>query len=187
MSNLFTKANRPSLLSLLASAALLLGLALTASAQQQQPPPKPPKKKLQASSNFAQYAGRDASNRLIAGGATRNANMLDEAGARSLKGQEAYEAGHYDESIAAFKRVTELKPTDAKSFYHLGVAYEAMGRNREAVESYKRAVALTDKPEVKAYSYYNMGNVFAADKQPSQAAARREAQEPEQLMVSCKP
>ena len=133
MSNLFTKANRtsvlPSVLYILASAALALGLATTAFAQQQQQtPPRPPKKKLQASSNFAQYAGRDASNRLIAGGATRIANMLDEAGTLSLKGQEAYEAGRYDESIAAFKRVTELKPTDAKSFYHLGVAYETAGR-----------------------------------------------------------
>src|SRR2546421_503284 len=169
MSNLFTKAERPSLLSLLASAALALGFATTTAAQQQQQPPRPPKKKLQASSNFAQYAGRDASNRLIAGGATRNANMLDEAGTLSLKGQEAYEAGCYDESVAAFKRVTELKPTDAKSFYYLGVAYETAGRNREAVEAYKRAVALADKPEIKALSYYNMGNVFAADKQPAQA------------------
>ena len=169
MSNLFTKANRPSLLSLLASAALLLGLASAASAQQQQPPPRPPKKKLQASSNFAQYAGRDASNRLIAGGATRNAGVTDEAGAQSLKGQEAYEAGRYDESVAAFKRVTELKPGDAKAFYHLGVAYEAAGRNREAVEAYKRAIALTDRAEIKALSYYNMGNVFAADKQLAQA------------------
>src|SRR2546421_8233482 len=92
MSNLFTKANRtsvlPSVLYILASAALALGLATTAFAQQQQQtPPRPPKKKLQASSNFAQYAGRDASNRLIAGGATRNAKMLDEAGTLSLKGR----------------------------------------------------------------------------------------------------
>src|SRR5437763_13080988 len=132
MSNLFTKANRSSLLSLLASAALLLGLAATASAQQQQPPPKPPKKKLQASSNFAQYAGRDASNRLIAGGATRNAGVMDEAGAQSLKGQEAYEAGRYDEAIADFKRVTEMKSDSALAFYNLGSAFETAGRNKEA-------------------------------------------------------
>src|SRR5437588_6693414 len=116
MSNLFTKANRTSLLSLLASAALLLGLAATASAQQQQQQQRPPKKKLQASSNFAQYAGRDASNRLIAGGATRDVKMTDEAGAQTLKGQEAYDAGRYEEAVAAFRRVTELAPASAKAF-----------------------------------------------------------------------
>ncbi len=58
----------------LLSAPLLGGAPLSAHAQppQQQPTPRAPKKKLQASSNFAQYAGRDSSNRLIAGGATRN-------------------------------------------------------------------------------------------------------------------
>jgi len=166
MSNLHTKATHPFFLSLLASAAL--GLA-TAAVAQQQPPPKPPKKKLQASSNFATYASRDASNRLIAGGATREMKLTDEAGAQSLKGQEAYDAGHYDEAIAAFKRVTELSPSSAKAFYQLGVAYETAGRNREAVEAYKRAVGLTDKMEIKAVSYYNMGNALSADRRPKEA------------------
>src|ERR1043165_2756890 len=93
------------------SAALALCLAPAASApqhQQQQQQQRAQKKKLQASSNFAQYAGRDASNRLIAGGATRGV-VLDEAAQLSQKGQDAYEAGKYDEAAAALKRVTELK------------------------------------------------------------------------------
>src|SRR2546423_15638117 len=100
MSNLFTKAKRPSLLSLLASAALALGFATTTAAQQQQQPPRPPKKKLQASSNFAQYAGRDASNRLIAGGATRNANGTDEAGGPGLEGPEGRGGGPSPRGLA---------------------------------------------------------------------------------------
>ncbi|HLM58281.1 MAG TPA: hypothetical protein VK422_19415, partial [Pyrinomonadaceae bacterium] len=57
-------ARRPALLLL---AALAFG-AHAATAQQPPKQPRPPKKKLQASSNFSEYAGRDASNRLISGG-----------------------------------------------------------------------------------------------------------------------
>src|SRR2546423_2859633 len=146
MSNLFTKANRTSLLSLLASAALLLGLAATASAQQQQQPPKPPKKKLQASSNFAQYAGRDASNRLIAGGATRNANMLDEAGAQSLKGQEAFEAGRPEGLKAALKRGARVKAPDAEALFPPRGADEAGGGGGGGRGGFKGARAAAAQP-----------------------------------------
>src|SRR2546423_14268447 len=106
-------ATRAAALALLASSAFALALASPARQQQQNQNQnqnqRAQKKKLQASSNFAQYAGRDASNRLIAGGATRG-EVTDEAGQLSQKGQEAYEAGKYDASVAALKPVTELKP-----------------------------------------------------------------------------
>ena len=131
MSNQFKKATNAFVVSAFASLLLALGLASSALAQQQ-PPPKPPKKKLQASSNFAQYAGRDASNRLIAGGATRDMTVTDDAGALSIKGREAYEAGRYEEAVADFRKVTEMEPGSARAFYELGVAYETAGRNKEA-------------------------------------------------------
>src|SRR5919202_1031789 len=132
----FPHAIRAAALSLAACALLAASaLAPAAPARQQQQnqnqqQQRAQKKKLQASANFAQYAGRDASNRLIAGGATRN--ITDEAGASEQKGQEAYEAGRYDEAIAAFRRVAELRPDSARAFYHLGVAYETAGHNKEA-------------------------------------------------------
>src|SRR5918911_573667 len=140
----FPHATRAAALALPA-AALLAASALAPAAparqqnqnQQQQQQQRAQKKKLQASSNFAQYAGRDASNRLIAGGATRG-QLTDEAGRLTQKGQEAYEAGKYADAVAAFRRVTELKPEDARAFYHLGVAYESAGRYREAVAAYSK-------------------------------------------------
>ena len=63
-------------------------------AQQAQPTPakteenragaRPPKKKLRASAEFAQYAGRDASNRLIMGAATRTVGFATAAVASYL-------------------------------------------------------------------------------------------------------
>jgi tetratricopeptide (TPR) repeat protein len=163
---------------LLALAALgLASLATTTttvSSQQNANTQKPPKKKLTGGSNFAQYAVRDASNRLIAGGATRAVG--DESLAVNQKAHEAYEAGKYDEAITGFKRLTELKPTSAQAFYHLGVSYETAGRNKEAVEAYKKAAGILDKSDMnddtkalKAMSYYNMANALASDSQPKEA------------------
>ncbi|MBC7929267.1 MAG: tetratricopeptide repeat protein [Rubrivivax sp.] len=136
--------------------------------------PKPPKKKLTGGSNFAQYAVRDASNRLIAGGATRAVG--DESLAVNAKAHEAYDAAKYDEAIAGFKRLTELKPTSALAFYHLGVSYETVGKNKEAIEAYRKAAAILGKSDmnddtkaVKAMSYYNMANALTADNQPTEA------------------
>jgi tetratricopeptide (TPR) repeat protein len=168
----FTQAARVFLLPLLAALALSSILAGDAKAQQQPPPPpKPQKKKLGSGSNFQQYAVRDASNRLIAGGATRAVG--DEALSVSQKAQEAYEAGKYEEAIAGYKRLTELKPTSAQAFYHLGVSQETAGHNKEAVEAYKKSLAILDKADLnddvkalKAMSYYNMANVLSAENQP---------------------
>ncbi len=172
MPKTFTLVTR-ALVMLLAVAAL--GLVPVASAQPQQPQgQKPPKKKLTGGSNFAQYAVRDASNRLIAGGATRAVG--DESLAVNQKAHDAYEAGKYDEAITGFKRLTELKPTSATAFYHLGVSYETAGRNKEAIEAYKKAAGILDKSDMnddtkgwKAMSYYNMANTLAADNQPKEA------------------
>jgi len=168
---MFKMFSRAASFALLVAAALSFALAPEAAAQQQQNQQQQQaqhaqKKKLQASSNFTQYAGRDASNRLIAGGATRN--LTDEAGQLNEKGQEAYEAAKYDDAVAAFRRVTELKPSDARAFYHLGVAYETAGRYREAVAAYRQAAALADRAEIKAVAFYNLGNSFAADNQPKE-------------------
>ncbi|HYH87031.1 MAG TPA: tetratricopeptide repeat protein, partial [Pyrinomonadaceae bacterium] len=182
MPKMFTNVTR-ALVILPALAALVLALLATSSgtvsSQNNAPKPaqgqKPPKKKLQANASFAQYAGRDASNRLIAGGATRA--VTDDADSLTHKGEESLDAGKPEEAIAPLKRVTELKPESAKAFYNLGTAYEAAGRNKEAVATYKRAVELADKSGmkaeekamIKAMSYYNMGNTLSADNMPKEA------------------
>lgn len=176
MYKLFTNINRTLVLILAFAALGLASLApTTATARPQNAnTPKPPKKKLSSGSNFAQYAVRDASNRLIAGGATRAVG--DESLAVNAKAHEAYDAGKYDEAIAGFKHLTELKPTSAMAFYHLGVSYETVGQNKEAIEAYKKAAAILDKSDMnddtkalKAMSYYNMANALAADKQAAEA------------------
>jgi tetratricopeptide (TPR) repeat protein len=58
----------------------------------------------------------------------------------------------------AQKALGEKDPNAPLVFFKLGEAYDAAGRNEEAAEAYKQAIAL--KPEVPGY-YNNLGNVLA--------------------------
>jgi tetratricopeptide (TPR) repeat protein len=58
----------------------------------------------------------------------------------------------------AQKSLGEKDPNAALVSFKLGEAYDSAGRNEEAAEAYKQAIAL--KPEVPGY-YNNMGNVLA--------------------------
>src|SRR6266852_2341917 len=58
----------------------------------------------------------------------------------------------------AQKRLGEKDPNAARVFFKLGEAYDSAGRNEEATEAYKQAIAL--KPDVPGY-YNNLGNVLA--------------------------
>lgn len=65
------------------------------------------------------------------------------------------ETGKLDQGIVAYKRVIELKPT-AMAFNNLGVVYERLRRNAEAVEAFRRAIQMT--PD----SYLFEGNLAIA-------------------------
>jgi len=67
-----------------------------------------------------------------------------------------------NQAVAEFreaqKTLGEKDPNAALVFFKLGEAYDAAGRNEEAAEAYRQAIAL--KPEVPGY-YNNLGNVLA--------------------------
>jgi len=67
-----------------------------------------------------------------------------------------------NQAVAEFKEAQktlgEKDPNAALVFFKLGEAYDAAGRNEEAAEAYRQAIAL--KPEVPGY-YNNLGNVLA--------------------------
>jgi tetratricopeptide (TPR) repeat protein len=145
----------------------LVGILIAA--QSQHPAPSPAtansqdaarqKKKLHASSSFAQYAGRDASNRLIAGAATRD---VDNPAAPSYdEGLKDYGAGRYRAASEAFRRATELAPEWADAHYALGVAHSALGEHEEAAQRFGRALGLTKKDDLRLWAYYGMGNAYA--------------------------
>jgi len=54
-----------------------------------------------------------------------------------------YQNGHYDEAAREYQRVIDMRPSWAPPYLGLGNARWAMNERAEAVEAYKRAVALS--------------------------------------------
>ena len=58
-----------------------------------------------------------------------------------------YATGRSKRAVAAFTRVTELQPDNARGFNNLGAAYYALGDNVNALKFYERSVTITPMPE----------------------------------------
>jgi len=65
------------------------------------------------------------------------------------------ELGEYDKALAAYAKVTELRPTDAFIYISMGSIYENKGDYKSALDSYNKAMALF--PEYK-FNYLNIAN-----------------------------
>ena len=136
--------------------------------------PSPPKKKKlpPGSRGFEQFANRDGSDKLIAGGATRGG---DEASTRVANGTDLFNEGKYAEAAAELKRAAEMEPTWFRAQFRLGMAYEAAGSYREAAAAYAKAVALKPEPvfdgteEILTYAKYNLANALALSDQHAAA------------------
>jgi tetratricopeptide (TPR) repeat protein len=139
------------------------------SGAQPTPPPKKPKKLPPGTRGFEQFANRDASDKLITGGATRGEGRdaaEREAIANLDSGRESYKVGKFDDAAAAFKRAADLEPTWFRAQYRLGMAYEALGHYADAAAAYAKAVALqpdisVDEPADFYKALYNLANADA--------------------------
>jgi tetratricopeptide (TPR) repeat protein len=56
------------------------------------------------------------------------------------KGFKLSKAGNYRESLDAFKEALKINPTDAETYYAIGLNYEQLGNHQEAIAYYKEAV-----------------------------------------------
>ncbi len=132
--------------------------------------PKKTRKLPPGTRGFEQFAGRDASDKLITGGATRSVGAVEPYAAAIQRGTDAYEAGKYQEAVAAFQSAVKAKPDQFVARYSLGVAYEALGQFKEAAEAYKSAISLKpDSEDADLLAYYNLGNIYASSNRHKEA------------------
>ncbi|MDQ1559721.1 MAG: protein O-mannosyl-transferase [Pyrinomonadaceae bacterium] len=168
-----------------ATRALVVALSLVAfggafgvvNAQQpqgQNPPPK--KKKLPpGAKGFAQFADRDASDKLVTGGATRGQCETYEQLIECAMGQAGQ--NNLKEAAVFYAQAAALKPDMFRPQYNLGQIYESQGNYKEAAAAYKRAVMLkidesAGETQVNVMSaYFNLANVHAMMNEHAQAVA----------------
>ncbi|HEV2801533.1 MAG TPA: tetratricopeptide repeat protein [Pyrinomonadaceae bacterium] len=173
MSKTFMYATR-ALVVALSLVAFGAGLTVSAQPQGQNPPAK--KKKLPpGAKGFAQFADRDASDKLVTGGATRGECLTYEQLIECAMGQAGQ--GNMGEAIAFFQQAAKLKPEMFRPQYNLGQIYESQGKYREAAEAYRRAITLKvdesmgETPEQVLSAYFNLGNVYALTNDHAQSIA----------------
>lgn len=161
---------RTLLLALCAAALAVASLtAAPASAQStnQRPQNTPPKKKLpQGQRGFDQFAPRDASEKLIAGGATRDLCETRTAETAVKCGTSLLGEEKYAEAVEVLSKAVQLDPAMFRARFRLGMAYEGLGRYKEAAESYRMALGLkpdttVDAPEEPLFAQYNLANSYA--------------------------
>jgi Tfp pilus assembly protein PilF len=92
---------------------------------------------------------------------TDKSDATTEQGAARIhlgKGQLAFFARNYAESVSEFNRATAALPRSGIAYYGLGNAYLATNQPNEAVNAYKRAIELT--PEVAALANKGLGDAL---------------------------
>ncbi len=159
---------------------LALGAADIASAKfnpaGQTNPPK--KKKLPpGAKGFEQFADRDASDKLVTGGATRGQCETYEQLIECAMGQAGSTPPNLKEATGFFMQAAKLKPEALRPQYNLGQIYESQGNYKEAAAAYKLAASLKvddgiEEPATSvSMAYFNLGNVYAQTNDHAQAVA----------------
>jgi tetratricopeptide (TPR) repeat protein len=178
MAKMLMYASRALVVAVMCFVVLGAGVA-TVSAQQSKPAsqPNPPKKKKlpPGAKGFEQFADRDASDKLVTGGATRSGCVTYEE--MLTCGAEQFGQGNVKGAVDLFTRASALKPDMFRPQYNLGQIYESQGKYKEAAAAYKRAATLkidegTGETEVDMMSaHFNLANVYARLNDHAQAVA----------------
>lgn len=136
------------------------GIALAQASAQPKPSPTPRRpfpKPADGSRRFEQFAKRDASARLIAGGATR---VIVDPGDHFARGEAHYKGRQYEPAVKELREAIKQSPDWDDPHYVLALSLTELGKPKEAINEYKQVIALAIKDEPKILSYYNMGNAF---------------------------
>jgi Flp pilus assembly protein TadD len=144
---------------------ILISLVATSAAFAQtsaQPKPSPtPRRALPkpvVARGFEKFAKRDASARLIAGGATR---VIVDPGDHFSKGEAHYKGRQYEPAVKELKEAIKQSPDWDDPHYVLALSLTELNKLKEAIEEYKRVIDLAIKDDPKILAYYNMGNAYS--------------------------
>ena len=80
------------------------------------------------------------------------------------EGRELFAAKQYDQAVIAFSRAAEIDATQHLVFGNLAASYEKVRKHEEAIENYRRALALLNEkpdPEAAAKYHLNLGIIYA--------------------------
>src|SRR6266545_5451671 len=105
----------------------------------------------------------DANVTAESGGTVEGGGSEEGSASRSYldKGKEFYKRDQDEKAVEAFQEAIKLDPELAEAHFRLGMAYDSLGKDKEAEEAYKKAVDLykkeLDENDENAEAHYNLG------------------------------
>ncbi|HLP53876.1 MAG TPA: tetratricopeptide repeat protein [Fluviicola sp.] len=79
------------------------------------------------------------------------------------QGEEAYHNGDLESSVTFYQRAIELDPNNDQAYSNLGLSFQKLNREAEAIWANRKAIALAhgaDEKVVKASSHYNIAKIY---------------------------
>ncbi len=77
-------------------------------------------------------------------------------------GAQAAQRGYWQEAFFRFQRADEVRPGHAETLNNLAVALEALGRFDEALNTYKKALAIAPKNTIIRRNYARFAEFFTS-------------------------
>jgi tetratricopeptide (TPR) repeat protein len=81
------------------------------------------------------------------------------------QGKKLYHADEDEKAVAAFQQALKLDPDFAEAHFRLGLAFDAVGKEQEAEEAYKKSIErykkYLDTNSKDAEAHYNVGQAYA--------------------------
>jgi uncharacterized protein YfaP (DUF2135 family) len=82
------------------------------------------------------------------------------------QGEKAYHEGKLDEAVSLYLEAIANNPEHGQAYSNLGLAYQKLNRNAEALWANRKAIALAsgkNAATIRASSFYNIARVYEAD------------------------
>lgn len=85
-------------------------------------------------------------------------------------GRTKYAENRFEDAIAAFERCLTLAPRDLRAEYNMGLAFEGLGRNTDAIAAYRTAIAWQENSaHPDPQPWLDLGILLLDQSQPGQA------------------
>ena len=82
------------------------------------------------------------------------------------QGEKAYHDGKLDEAVSLYLEAIANNPEHGQAYSNLGLAYQKLNRNAEALWANRKAIALASgkaAPTIRASSFYNIARVYESE------------------------